>query len=118
MPKGEAKGQASGRESHPLRARQLLEGEVVFLTGGDQPGSYPLVHGDCRYEDFYELVCERYRRGSLMVVSNRAPKDWYALFPNPVLAEGSLDRFINSSHHVFMVGKRINPRRLDICTRH
>lgn len=49
-------------------------------------------------EDFYELVCERYRSGSLMVVSNRTPKDWYALFPNPVLADGALDRLINSSH--------------------
>ena len=62
-------------------------------------------------EDFYELVCERYRRGSLMVVSNRTPKDWYALFPNPVLAEGSLDRLINGSHHVFMMGKSYRPLR-------
>ena len=33
-------------------------------------------------EDLYELICERYRGGSMIVVSNRAPKDWYALFPN------------------------------------
>jgi hypothetical protein len=39
-------------------------------------------------EDLYELICERYRGGSMIVVSNRAPKDWYALFPNPVFAEG------------------------------
>ena len=43
-------------------------------------------------EDLYELICERYRGGSMIVVSNRAPKDWYALFPNPVFAEGALDR--------------------------
>jgi hypothetical protein len=30
-------------------------------------------------------------RGSLIVTSNRAPADWYALFPNPVVAEGALD---------------------------
>ncbi|MGE5587753.1 MAG: ATP-binding protein, partial [Clostridia bacterium] len=62
-------------------------------------------------EDFYELVCERYRSGSLMVVSNRTPKDWYALFPNPVLAEGALDRLINSSHYVMMEGKSYRPLR-------
>ncbi|HHV78290.1 MAG TPA: ATP-binding protein [Firmicutes bacterium] len=62
-------------------------------------------------QDFYELVCERYRRGSLMVVSNRTPKDWYALFPNPVLAEVALDRLINSSHHVFMLGRSYRPLR-------
>lgn len=62
-------------------------------------------------EDFYELVCERYRSGSLMVVSNRTPKDWYALFPNPVLAEGALDRLINSSHYILMEGKSYRPLR-------
>lgn len=61
-------------------------------------------------EDFYELVCERYRKGSLMVVSNRAPQDWYGLFPNPVLAEGALDRLVNSSHLVVMTGKSYRPR--------
>ena len=48
---------------------------------------------------------------SLMVVSNRTPKDWYALFPNPVLAEGALDRLINSSHYILMEGKSYRPLR-------
>jgi DNA replication protein DnaC len=48
-------------------------------------------------ENLYELICERYRGGSMIVVSNRAPKDWYALFPNPVFAEGALDRLVNSA---------------------
>ena len=60
-------------------------------------------------EDLYELISERYRAGSMIVVSNRAPKDWYALFPNPVYAEGALDRLINSSHQVFMPGKATAP---------
>lgn len=62
-------------------------------------------------EDLYELICERYRVGSMIVVSNRAPKDWYALFPNPVFAEGSLDRLVNSAHQVFMPGKSYRPMR-------
>jgi len=60
-------------------------------------------------EYLYELICERYRVGSMIVVSNRAPKDWYALFPNPVFAEGALDRLVNSAHHVFMPGKSYRP---------
>lgn len=60
-------------------------------------------------EDLYELICERYRRRSQIVVSNRVPQDWYALFPNPVLAEGALDRLINSAHHVLMAGKSYRP---------
>jgi hypothetical protein len=60
-------------------------------------------------EDLYELICERCRSGSMIVVSNRVPKDWYALFPNPVSAEGALDRLVNSAHQVFMPGKSYRP---------
>lgn len=62
-------------------------------------------------EDLYELVSERCRRGSTIVTSNRPPQDWYALFPNAVLAEGALDRLINASHHVVLDGKTHRPQR-------
>jgi DNA replication protein DnaC len=61
-------------------------------------------------EDIYELVDERGRSGSLVVASNRSPQDWYPLFPNPVLAEGALDRLINKAHHVIITGKSYRPR--------
>ncbi len=48
-------------------------------------------------EDIYDLVSRRYRRGALILTTNRAPQDLYALFPNPVLAEGLLDRLLNSA---------------------
>jgi DNA replication protein DnaC len=56
-------------------------------------------------EDFYELVNERTHIGSLVLASNRSPKDWYPLFPNPVLAEGILDRLINKAYHVVLTGR-------------
>ncbi len=62
-------------------------------------------------EDLYELVSERVRRGSTIITSNRPPSEWYALFPNPVLAEGALDRLINASHHVTLEGKSYRPRQ-------
>ncbi|MET8765615.1 ATP-binding protein [Streptomyces sp. NPDC004658] len=54
-------------------------------------------------DDLYELVSERQGR-SLIITSNRAPSDWYPLFPNPVVAESLLDRLINTSHQVIMNG--------------
>jgi hypothetical protein len=39
-----------------------------------------------------------------VLTSNRAPQDWYPLFPNPVVAESLLDRVINNSHQVFTCG--------------
>src|SRR6266542_6852285 len=62
-------------------------------------------------EDLYELVSERVRRSSTIVTSNRPPSEWYALFPNAVLAEGALDRLINASHHVILEGKSYRPRQ-------
>jgi DNA replication protein DnaC len=62
-------------------------------------------------EDLYELISERVRRGSTIVTSNRPPSEWYALFPNPVLAEGALDRLINASHHVTIEGRSFRPRQ-------
>ncbi len=62
-------------------------------------------------EDLYELVGRRYRRGSLILTTNRGPKDLYPLFPNPVLAEGLLDRLINSAHVLTLLGRSYRPKQ-------
>ena len=55
-------------------------------------------------EDIYELIDRRHRNSSLVVTANRAPKDWYPLFPNPVIAESALDRLINGAHMITLTG--------------
>ncbi len=60
-------------------------------------------------EDLYQLIEERHRRGSMIVTSNRAPQDWYPLFPNPVIAESALDRLINCAHQVVLTGRSYRP---------
>jgi DNA replication protein DnaC len=62
-------------------------------------------------EDLYELVSRRHRRGSLVLTTNRAPDDLYPLFPNPVLAEGLLDRLVNSAYVVTMLGRSYRPQQ-------
>lgn len=63
-------------------------------------------------DDLYELVSERATTGRpLILTSNRAPTDWYPLFPNPVVAESLLDRLINTSHQVLMDGPSYRPRK-------
>ena len=62
-------------------------------------------------EDLYELICDRHLRRSTIVVSNRPPQEWYGLFANPVLAEGALDRLVNSSYHLVMEGASYRPHR-------
>ena len=61
-------------------------------------------------DDLYELITES-AGSSLILTSNRAPADWYPLFPNPVVAESLLDRLINTSHQVFMNGPSYRPNK-------
>ncbi|HEV8065056.1 MAG TPA: IS21-like element helper ATPase IstB [Acidimicrobiales bacterium] len=64
-------------------------------------------------DDFYELLTARLGRPrrSIVLTSNRAPSDWYSLFPNAVVGESILDRLLNSCHHVLMEGKSYRPNR-------
>jgi len=56
-------------------------------------------------EDLYELIDRRYHTSSLIVTANRTPKDWYPLFPNPVIAESALDRLVSCAHMITLTGK-------------
>jgi DNA replication protein DnaC len=62
-------------------------------------------------EDLYEVISRRYRQGALLLTTNREPKDFYPLFPNPVLAEGLLDRLLNSAYVIPMLGRSYRPRQ-------
>ncbi|WP_269664406.1 ATP-binding protein [Streptomyces cinnabarinus] len=59
----------------------------------------------------HESPCAPLQGRSLIITSNRAPSDWYPLFPNPVVAESLLDRLINSSHQVIMNGPSYRPNK-------
>jgi DNA replication protein DnaC len=56
-------------------------------------------------EDLYELIDRRYHASSLIVTANRVPKDWYPLFPNPVIAESALDRLVSNAHLITLTGR-------------
>jgi DNA replication protein DnaC len=69
-------------------------------------------HTPAQADDLYELVSARAAAShSLVITANRAPVDWYPLFPNPVVAESLLDRLINTSHQVFMNGPSYRPNK-------
>jgi DNA replication protein DnaC len=69
-------------------------------------------HSPAQADDLYELVSARSSAGrSIVITANRAPVDWYPLFPNPVVAESLLDRLINTSHQVFMNGPSYRPNK-------
>ena len=87
------------------RLRELVRPDVLIL---DDFAMRQLTAAQA--DDLYELVSERQGR-SLILTSNRAPSDWYPLFPNPVVAESLLDRLINTSHQVIVNGPSYRPNK-------
>jgi DNA replication protein DnaC len=62
-------------------------------------------------EDLYDVIAERYERGSLIVTSNRAPSEWPELFGNPLLASAGLDRLAHHAETVVMTGRSFRAGR-------
>ncbi len=56
-------------------------------------------------EDLYDVICERYEHGSIVLTSNRAPTEWPELFGNPLLASAGLDRLAHHAETVVMTGR-------------
>src|SRR5919198_1708374 len=75
---GHADGTWDGRLRHYLLPALLILDDFAMREYTTQQA-----------DDLYELISDRTRAGSIIVTSNRPPQDWYALFPNPVLAEGA-----------------------------
>ena len=55
-------------------------------------------------EDLYDVINERYERGSIVLTSNRAPAEWPDLFGNPLLASAGLDRLAHHAETVVITG--------------
>ena len=67
-------------------------------------------------EDLYDVINERYERGSIVLTSNRAPAEWPDLFGNPLLASAGLDRLAHHAETVVITGPSYRARgrrRLD-----
>lgn len=55
-------------------------------------------------EDLYDIINERYERGSILLTSNRAPAEWPDLFRDPLLASAGLDRLMHRAEVVVIRG--------------
>lgn len=56
-------------------------------------------------EDLYDVINERYEKGSILLTSNRAPEEWPALFADPLLASAGLDRLNHKAEMLVICGK-------------
>jgi DNA replication protein DnaC len=56
-------------------------------------------------EDLYDVINERYERGSIVLTSNRAPSEWAEVFTNPLLANAALDRLADRAQVLLITGR-------------
>lgn len=55
-------------------------------------------------EDLYDIINERYEKGSIMLTSNRSPSEWPDLFGDPLLASAGLDRLAHNAEILVIQG--------------
>ena len=55
-------------------------------------------------EDLYDVINERYEKGSILLTSNRPPAEWPGLFGDPLLASAGIDRLCHRAEIVVLRG--------------
>jgi DNA replication protein DnaC len=61
-------------------------------------------------QDLYDIIRERYERGSLIISSNRAFAEWPEVFGNDLLASAALDRLTHHCHTLVIRGESYRQR--------
>ena len=62
--------------------------------------------------DLYDIIRQRYERGSIIITSNRAIEEWPPLFHDDLLAGAAMDRLLHHAHTIEIEGESYrNPRR-------
>jgi DNA replication protein DnaC len=90
-------GRADG--SWERRQQLYLRPDLLIL---DDFGLKPLTPP--APEDLYDIINERYEKGSILLTSNRAPAEWPDLFGNPLLASAGLDRLAHHAETLLITG--------------
>jgi len=62
-------------------------------------------------DQFYEIISQRYEKGSLIITSNKTFDEWGNIFWDSILASAILDRIVHHSHLVLIKGESFRMRR-------
>ena len=87
-------------DSLERRIKFYLRPELLIL---DDFGLKPLQASGP--SDLYDVINERYERGSLLLTSNRPPAEWPGLFGDPLLAAAGIDRLCHRAEIIIIRGE-------------
>ena len=87
-------------DSLDRRLKLYLRPELLILDDfGLKPLQAPAP------SDLYDVINERYERGSLLLTSNRPPAEWPGLFGDPLLAAAGIDRLCHRAEIIIIRGE-------------
>lgn len=98
-----AAGRVDG--SYERRLQTIIRPELLIL---DDFGLKPLRPP--APEDFYDIINERYEKGSTLITSNRALNEFPQLFGDPLLASAGLDRLFDNAFVITITGASFRAR--------
>src|SRR6187402_734115 len=68
----------------------------------------PMTRDESR--DIYQLIIERTGKAATIVTNNRDTADWLAVFDDPLLGQGAVDRFKNNAYDLVVDGESYRSR--------
>jgi DNA replication protein DnaC len=98
------------RQSRLDNSREVLMTELctVDLLIIDDFALEPMTRDESR--DIYQLFVERTGKAATIITSNRDTADWLAVFDDPLLGQGAVDRFKNNAYDLVVDGESYRPR--------
>ncbi len=98
------------RQSRLDNSREVLMTELttVDLLIIDDFALEPMTRDESR--DIYQLFIERTGKAATIATSNRDTADWLAVFDDPLLGQGAVDRFKNNAYDLVVDGESYRPR--------
>ncbi|MEM9193259.1 MAG: IS21-like element helper ATPase IstB [Myxococcota bacterium] len=86
--------------THDRKLLRLTKPDLLII---DDLGLRPLR--DDEPMDLYDVISQRYERGSIIVTSNRDVEEWPPLFHDELLASAAMDRLLHHGHVVRIEGE-------------
>jgi DNA replication protein DnaC len=98
------------RQSRLDNSREVLMTELctVDMLIIDDFALEPMTRDESR--DIYQLFVERTGKAATVITSNRDTADWLAVFDDPLLAQGAVDRFKNNAYDLVVDGESYRSR--------
>lgn len=91
--------------SYPRRLLRFVSVDLLIL---DDFGLRPISPAGA--EDLYEIIQRRYERGSILLTSNRDPREWGELFGDSLLSSAALDRLTHHARLTTITGESYRQR--------